>query len=40
MSYWLLMVPSLRFSMGVQVGWSTTLWGFKSGHAIDDCEYL
>ena len=40
MSYWLLMVPSLRLSVGVQLGWSTTVWGFQSGKVIDDCEYL
>jgi|GEM_PF-4769665 hypothetical protein len=34
------MAPSLRFSVGVQLRWSTTVWGFKSGKAIDDCEYL
>src|ERR1035437_9004167 len=34
------MAPSLRFSVGVQLRWSTTVWGFKSGNAIDDCEYL
>jgi hypothetical protein len=34
------MVPSLQFSVGVQLGWSTTVWGFKSGKVIDDCEYL
>jgi hypothetical protein len=40
MSYWLFMVPSLRLSVGGQLGWSTTVWGFQSGKAIDDCEYL
>jgi hypothetical protein len=40
MSYWLFMVPSLGFSVGVQLGWSTNVWGFKSGKVIDDCEYL
>jgi hypothetical protein len=33
------MAPSLRFSVGVQLGLSTTVWGFKSGKVIDDCEY-
>ena len=26
-------------SVGVQLGLSTTVWGFKSGKDIDDCEY-
>jgi hypothetical protein len=39
MSCWLLMVPSLRLSVGVQLGWSTTVWGFQSGKVIDDCGY-
>jgi hypothetical protein len=25
---------------GVQLRWNTTVRGFKSGNAIDDCEYL
>ena len=40
MSYWLLMVPSLRLSVGIQFGLSTTVWGFQSVKVIDDCEYL
>jgi hypothetical protein len=40
MNCWLLMVHSLRLSVGVQLGWSTTVWGFQSGKDIDDCEYL
>ena len=34
------MATNLRFSVGVQLGLSTTVWGFKSGKVIDDCEYL
>jgi hypothetical protein len=26
-------------SVGVQLGFSTTVWGFKWGKVIDDCEY-
>jgi hypothetical protein len=33
------MVPSLRFSVRVQLGLSTTVWGFKSGKVIDKREY-
>ena len=28
-----------RKSVGVQLGLSTAVWGFKSGKVIDDCEY-
>ena len=34
------MATNLPFSVGVQLGLSTTVWGFKSGKVIDDCEYL
>ncbi len=40
MSCWPLMVPNLRLSVGVQLGWSTTVWGFQPGKDIDECEYL
>jgi hypothetical protein len=33
------MAPSLRFGVGVQLGLSTTVWGFNSGESIDDYEY-
>ena len=28
-----------RKSVGVQLGWSTAVWGFNPGEPIDDCEY-
>ena len=34
------MATNLHFSVGVQLGLSTTVWGFKSGEDIDHCEYL
>jgi len=34
------MATNLRFSVGVQLGWSTIVWGFQSGKVIDECEYL
>ena len=41
MSCWFLMVPSLRFRVGVQLGWSKIVWGFqwaKSSMNVNICR--